>query len=201
MQYALKSCSEKSQNPPSQQSQIFNSRQNCQCIVKGSFGCLYCTSRPKRSRFCHIFLVQSLVWKYCLKLEGCLHNFFLIGPYSAAAEPNSAPKIVTQFLEPSLVLLRRFCLNVRILRMSLNPRNHRCRYTLHSWSLVFANTFSMSNECVANVDLSIIAPSFRFQWTTSPSSCSTSGLCPSSSRAALSWSQASSSETPSPARL
>ena len=94
------------------------------------------TSRPKRSRFCHIFLVQSLVWKYCLKLEGCLHNFFLIGPYSAAAEPNSAPKIVTQFLEPSLVLLRRFCLNVRILRMSLNPRNHRCRYTLHSWSLV-----------------------------------------------------------------
>ena len=76
------------------------------------------TSRPKRSRFCHIFLVQSLVWKYCLKLEGCLHNFFLIGPYSAAAEPNSAPKIVTQFLEPSLVLLRRFCLNVRILRMS-----------------------------------------------------------------------------------
>ena len=94
------------------------------------------TSRPKRSRFCHIFLVQSLVWKYCLKLEGCLHNFFLIGPYSAAAEPNSAPKIVTQFLEPSLVLLRRFCLNVRILRMPLNPRNHRCRYTLHSWSLV-----------------------------------------------------------------
>ena len=91
------------------------------------------TSRPKRSRFCHIFLVQSLVWKYCLKLEGCLHNFFLIGPYSAAAEPNSAPKIVTQFLEPSLVLLRRFCLNVR---MPLNPRNHRCRYTLHSWSLV-----------------------------------------------------------------
>merc|ERR1711884_578227 len=62
------------------------------------------TSRPKRSRFCHIFLVQSLVWKYCLKLEGCLYNFFLIGPYSAAAEPNSAPKIVTQFLEPSLVL-------------------------------------------------------------------------------------------------
>ena len=97
------------------------------------------TSRPKRSRFCHIFLVQSLVWKYCLKLEGCLHNFFLIGPYSAAAEPNSAPKIVTQFLEPSLVLLRRFCLNVRILRMSLNPRNHRCRYTLHSWSLVLCN--------------------------------------------------------------
>ena len=94
------------------------------------------TLRPKRSRFCHIFLVQSLVWKYCLKLEGCLHNFFLIGPYSAAAEPNSAPKIVTQFLEPSLVLLRRFCLNVRILRMPLNPRNHRCRYTLHSWSLV-----------------------------------------------------------------
>ena len=94
------------------------------------------TSRPKRSRFCHIFLVQSLVWKYCLKLEGCLHNFFLIGPYSAAAEPNSAPKIVTQFLEPSLVLLRRFCLNVRTLRMPLNPRNHRCRYTLHSWSLV-----------------------------------------------------------------
>merc|ERR1711884_899167 len=78
----------------------------------------------------------SLVWKYCLKLEGCLHNFFLIGPYSAAAEPNLAPKTVTQFLEPSLVLLRRFCLNVRILRMSLNPRNHRCRYTLHSWSLV-----------------------------------------------------------------
>ena len=97
---------------------------------------LYVTSRPKRSRFCHIFLVQSLVWKYCLKLEGCLHNFFLIGPYSAAAEPNSAPKIVTQFLEPSLVLLRRFCLNVRTLRMPLNPRNHRCRYTLHSWSLV-----------------------------------------------------------------
>ena len=94
------------------------------------------TSQPKQSRFCHIFLVQSLVWIYCLKLEGCLHNFFLIGPYSAAAEPNSAPKIVTQFLEPSLVLLRRFCLNVRILRMSLNPRNHRCRYTLHSWSLV-----------------------------------------------------------------
>ena len=25
---------------------------------------------------------------------------------------------------------------VRILRMSLNPRTHRCRYTLHSWSLV-----------------------------------------------------------------
>ena len=97
---------------------------------------LLLTSRPKRSRFCHIFLVQSLVWKYCLKLEGCLHNFFLIGPYSAAAEPNSAPKIVTQFLEPSLVLLRRFCLNVRTLRMPLNPRNHRCRYTLHSWSLV-----------------------------------------------------------------
>ena len=92
--------------------------------------------RPKQSRFCHIFLVQSLVWKYCLKLEGCLHNFFLIGPYSAAAEPNSAPKIVTQFLEPSLVLLRRFCLNVRTLRMPLNPRNHHCRYTLHSWSLV-----------------------------------------------------------------
>ena len=40
-----------------------------------------------------------------------------IGPHSAAAEPNSAPKIVTQFLEPSLVLWRRFCLNVRILRI------------------------------------------------------------------------------------
>ena len=42
------------------------------------------TSRQKWSRFCHIFLEQSLVWKYCLKLEGCLHNFFLIGPHSAA---------------------------------------------------------------------------------------------------------------------
>ena len=94
------------------------------------------TLRQKRSRFCHIFLVQSLVWKYCLKLEGCLHNFFLIGPHSAAAEPNSAPKIVTQFLEPSLVLRRRFCLNVRILRMPLNLRNHRCKYSPHSWSLV-----------------------------------------------------------------
>merc|ERR1739836_311981 len=87
-----------------------------------NYSILQLTSRPKRSRFCHIFLVQSLVWNYCLKLEGCLHNFFLIGPYSAEAEPNSAPKFVTQFLEPSLVLLRRFCLNVRILRMSLNPR-------------------------------------------------------------------------------
>ena len=94
------------------------------------------TSRRERGRFCNIFLEQSLVWKYCLKLEGCLHNFFLIGPHSDAAEPNSVPKIVTQFLEPSLVLLRRFCLNVRILRMPFNPRNHRCRYSPHSWSLV-----------------------------------------------------------------
>ena len=97
------------------------------------------TSRRERGRFCNIFLEQSLVWKYCLKLEGCLHNFFLIGPHSDAAEPNSAPKIVTQFLEPSLVLLRRFCLNVRILRMPLNPRNHRCKYSRHSWSLVSLN--------------------------------------------------------------
>ena len=51
------------------------------------------TSRRKQSRFCNIFLEQSLVWKYCLKLEGCLHNFFLIGPHSAAAEPNSAQKV------------------------------------------------------------------------------------------------------------
>ena len=107
----------------------------CRQLVKMYLASLS-TSRPKRSRFCHIFLVQSLVWKYCLKLEGCLHNFFLIGPHSAAAEPNSAPKIVTQFLEPSLVVRRRFCLNVRILRMPLNPRKHRCKYSRHSWSLV-----------------------------------------------------------------
>ena len=87
------------------------------------------TSRQKWSRFCHIFLEQSLVWKYCLKLEGCLHNLFLIGPHSAAAEPNSAPKIVWQNR-------RRFCRDVRILRMRLNPRKHRCRYSRHSWSLV-----------------------------------------------------------------
>ena len=99
------------------------------------------TSRRKRGRFCNIFLEQSLVWKYCLKLEGCLHNFFLIGPHSDAAEPNSAPKIVTQFLEPSLVLLRRFCLNVRILRMPFNPRNYCCRYSPHSWSLVIIKPF------------------------------------------------------------
>ena len=52
------------------------------------------TSRRERGRFCNIFLEQSLVCIYCLKLEGCLHNFFLIGPHSDAAEPNSAPKIV-----------------------------------------------------------------------------------------------------------
>ena len=97
------------------------------------------TSRPKRSRFCYIFLVQSLVWKYCLKLEGCLHNFFLIGPHSAAAEPNSTPKIVWQNR-------RHFCRNVRILRMPLNPRNHRCRYAHHSWSLVYCYVDTVSWE-------------------------------------------------------
>ena len=101
------------------------------------------TSRRKRGRFCNISLEQSLVWKYCLKLEGCLHNFLLIGPHSDAAEPNSAPKIVTQFLEPSLVLLRRFCFNVRILRMPFNPRNYCCRYSPHSWSLVLCKEWNI----------------------------------------------------------
>ena len=43
-----------------------------------------------------------------------------------------------------MVLLRRFCLNVRTLRMPLNPRNHRCRYTLHSWSLVSSTAQPLS---------------------------------------------------------
>ena len=39
--------------------------------------------------------------------------------------------VFTTFFWLVRTLLRRFCLNVRILRMPLNPRNHRCRYSPH----------------------------------------------------------------------
>ena len=117
----------------SQSVQLLN--QSC-CSVHQIISCK-CTGLQNLAA--NMFILLLLLYSRCGRISyhlapqpspTSMHFFW------ADQQSISCQVVFTTFFWLVRTLLRRFCLNVRILRMPLNPRNHRCKYSRHSWSLV-----------------------------------------------------------------